>query len=121
MPFTFLILFRDIFSSRLIHNPPSLSDLVDCYNFTLSSLLNKHAPLKTKTVHSRPSQPRFTSQLHAQKTSCRQLQRIWTRTHSAFDLKRLRSAMNKYHAALIKAKRTFHASTVSSSLYIKPS
>ena len=108
---------RDIFSSRLIHNPPSsLSDLVDCYNFTLSSLLNKHAPLKTKAVHSRPSQPWFTSELHALKISCRQLQRIWARTHCAFDLKCLRSATNKYHAALIKAKRTFHASTVSSSM-----
>ena len=87
---------RDIFSSRLIHNPPSsLSDLVDCYNFTLSSLLNKHAPLKTKTVHSRPSKSWFTSQLYAQKTSCRQLQRIWARTNSVFDLKRLRYATNK--------------------------
>jgi hypothetical protein len=72
MPFTFLILFV------LIHNPPSsLSELVDCHNFTLSSLLIKHAPLKNKAVHSRPSQPWFTSQLHALKISCRQSQRIW--------------------------------------------
>ena len=108
---------RDIFSSPLVHNPPSsLPDLVDCYNFTLTSLLNKHAPLKTKAVHSRPSKPWFTSQLHALKISCRHLQRIWTRTHSAFDLQRLHSATNKYHAAIIKAKRSFLASTVSSNL-----
>ena len=108
---------RDIFSSSLIHNPPSsLSDLVDCYNSTLNSLLNKYAPLKTKMVHSRPAKPWFTSQLNALKLACRQLQRIWSRTHSAFDLKCLRSATNKYHAAIIKAKRTFHASTISSSL-----
>jgi hypothetical protein len=108
---------RDILPSRLIHNPPSsLSELVDCYNFTLSSLLNKHAPLKTKAVHSRSSQPWFTSQLHALKISCRKLQRIWARTHSVFDLKRLRSATNRYHAAIVKAKRTYHASTVSSTV-----
>ena len=108
---------RDIFSSALIHNPPSsLSDLVDCYNFTLSNLLNKHAPLKTKMVHSRASKPWFTSQLNALKLSCRRLQKVWSRTHSAFDLQCLRSATNKYHAAIIKAKRTFHASTISSNL-----
>jgi hypothetical protein len=85
-------LVRDIFSSSLINNPPSsLLALVDCYNFTLSSRLNKHAPLSTKAVHSRPSQPWFTSQLHALKISGRQSQRIWARTHSAFDLKRLRA------------------------------
>jgi hypothetical protein len=104
---------RDIFSS-LIHNSPSLSELVDCHNFTLSSLLNEHAPLETKAIHSRPSQPWFTSQLHALKISRRQLQRIWARTHSAFNLESLRSATNTYHAAFIEAKRNFHVSTVSS-------
>jgi Reverse transcriptase (RNA-dependent DNA polymerase) len=84
------------FSSRLIHNTPStLSELVDSYNFILS-LLHKHAPLKTKAVHSRPSQPWFTSQLHSLKISFRKLQRIWARTHSVLDLKRLRSATNRY-------------------------
>ena len=107
---------RDIYSSPLIHNPPSsLSDLVDCYNSTLTNLLNKHAPLKTKLVHSRPSKPWFTSQLHDLKSTCR-LQRIWARTRSAFDLQCLHSALNKYHASIIKAKRTFHASAISSNL-----
>jgi exonuclease III len=46
---------RDILSSTLITHPPSnLSDLVDCYNSTLSSLLNKHAPVITKTLRLKP-------------------------------------------------------------------
>jgi exonuclease III len=45
----------DILSSRLITHPPSeLSALVDCYNSTLSALLNKHAPLKSKISRSKP-------------------------------------------------------------------
>jgi hypothetical protein len=44
------------------------------------------------------------------------LQRIWARTHSAFDFKRLSCATNRYHAAIIKTKRTYHASTVSSTV-----
>jgi hypothetical protein len=83
MPFTFLILFVTFFlllSSTILD--PSLSELVDCYNFTLSSLLNNCAPLETKAIHSRPSQPWFTSQLHALKISCRQLQRICMGSYS---------------------------------------
>ena len=52
---------QDILSSRLITHPPTnLSDLVDSYNTTLSSLLDKHAPLKTKTISSKPPNPWFT-------------------------------------------------------------
>jgi len=49
---------HDILSSRLITHPPStLSDLVDCYNSTLSQLLNKHAPLKSKIIRIKPRNP----------------------------------------------------------------
>jgi hypothetical protein len=48
--------------------------------------------------------------------SCRLLQNIWARSHSAFYLQRLRSATNKYHAAIVQAKRSFHASSVSSNI-----
>jgi hypothetical protein len=44
------------------------------------------------------------------------LTKIWARSHSAFDQQRLRSATNKYHAAIIKAKRSFRASSVSSNI-----
>jgi Endonuclease-reverse transcriptase len=105
---------RDIFSSTLIHQAPSsLSELVNCYNTTLTDILDKHAPLKTKRIHSKSPNPRFTSKLRALKTSCHFLQKIWARSRSAFDLQCLRSATNKYHAAIIKAKCSFHASVSS--------
>ena len=67
---------RDIFSSTPIHHPPSsLSELVDCYNTTLTDILNKHAPLKIKRIHSKSPNPWFTSKLHALKTSCHCLQK----------------------------------------------
>ena len=40
--------------------------------------------------------------------------KMWARSHLAFDLQRLSCATNKCHAAIIQAKRSFHASTVSS-------
>ena len=58
----------------------------------------------------------FISPLHDLKASCRRLQRIWTRIHSAFDPQCFRSALNKYNASIIRAKRTFNSSTISSNL-----
>ena len=115
---------RDIFSSRLITHPPSdlsdlidcynstltnlldkhpPSDLIDCYNSTLTNLLDKHAPLLTKIICSKPSQPWFTPALNKLKSSKRRLERAWFKSHSSDDLKLLRSAANHYHAAVIKA------------------
>jgi len=46
---------HDILSSYFITHPHStLSDVVDCYNSTLSQLLNKHAPLKSKITRTKP-------------------------------------------------------------------
>jgi exonuclease III len=106
---------RDIISSRLITHPPSnLSDLIDCYNSTLTNLLNKHAPLKSKTIRSKPPKPWFTPALNKLKSAKRRLERAWSKSHSSEDLKLLRSATNRYHAAVIKAKRNFNISLISS-------
>jgi hypothetical protein len=49
---------RDMLPSTLITNLPSnLSNLVDCYNFTLSSLLNKQTPIITQALRLKPSNP----------------------------------------------------------------
>ena len=96
---------RDIISSRLIAHPPSnISDLVDCYNSTLTNLLDKHAPLVSKIIRSKPSQPWFTPALNKLESAKRRLERAWSKSHSSDDLKLLRSATNHYHAAVIKDK-----------------
>ena len=95
---------RDIISSRLITHPPSnLSDLIDCYNSTLTNLLNKHAPLKSKTIRSKPPKPWFTPALNKLKSAKRRLERAWSKSHSSEDLKLLRSATNHYHACCHKS------------------
>ena len=49
---------EDLSASRLCRDPPSQPDeLVDCYNTTLAELLDRYAPLKTKTVTVRPQVP----------------------------------------------------------------
>ena len=102
---------RDIISSQLITNPPfNISDLIDSYNLTLSTLLNKHAPIRTKLSRPKPPNPWFTSTLRKLKTGCRHLEKIWNNSHSHTDLRLLRSATNHYHKAIIKAKRLYNSS-----------
>ena len=109
---------HDIHTSILISHPPNnLPDLVDCYNKTLSDLLNKHAPLKSKLFRPKPSNPWFSPTLAKLKSTRRRLEKIWSSSHSLLDLKLLRSATNHYHAAIIKAKKLYNSSLISSNLH----
>jgi hypothetical protein len=104
---------QDILSSSLIMHPPTkLSDLVDCYNYILSSIVDKHAPVKTKFISLKPANPWFTPALNKLKHACRSLQRVWLRSHSVEDLKLLRTATNHYHAAITNAKRDYFSNLI---------
>ena len=106
---------RDILNSRLITHPPTnLSDLIDSYNTTLSSLLDKHAPLKIKTIRAKPPNLWFTSSLSKLKSARRHLEKVWLRTRSSDDLKPFRTATNSYHSAIIHAKKDFNSKLISS-------
>jgi sugar-specific transcriptional regulator TrmB len=89
---------------------------VDCYNSTLSRLLDTYAPLKPKVFRAKSPNPWFTPLLRKLKLAKRHLERIWSRSHSSDDMKNLRSATNHYHAAIIKAKSTYNSCLISSSI-----
>jgi len=56
-----------------------------------------------------------TPALSAFKTARRHLVNLWLRTCSPHHLKLLRTASNKYHSAIISAKKIFNASLIASS------
>ena len=45
----------------------SVSALVDCYESTLSGLLEKHAPIKKRVVTIRPAAPWYNDQIRTEK------------------------------------------------------
>ena len=59
--------------------------------------------------------PWFTPALHTLKSQCRRLRRIWSSSHSAADLLKLRSTTNLYHASILKSKRHYYHSQLVSS------
>jgi len=68
---------QDILSSHLINHPPStLSDLVDCYNSTLSQLLNKNVSFKSKIIRNKSRNPWYTQALKKLELTKRHLERI---------------------------------------------
>jgi len=108
------VLCHDILSSCLITHPPStLSDLVDCYNSILSQFLNKHAPLMSKIICTKPCNPWYTQALKKLNLLNVFLNLSGLVLIHFEDLKN--SATNQYHAAIKKAKRTFNSPLISSS------
>ena len=106
----------DITQSDLICNPPSgLQELVECYNSTLSQLLDKHAPLITKSRRTRPH-PWYTSALHTLQLACRKAERIWKQTRSEVDRLALKNSRCTYYSAVKQAKQTFHSKLVTGSI-----
>ena len=57
-----------------------LESLLALYNTTLIGLLDKHAPLKTRTITIRPSAPWYTEDIREEKQKRRALEQRWRRT-----------------------------------------
>ena len=65
-------------------NPPfEPALLVDCYNTTLAELLDRHAPLKTKTVTVRRQEPWYSEEIREAKRARRRAERKWRKTRGA--------------------------------------
>ena len=68
----------DLAVSDLVMNTPSdVNDLFRCYDDTLSSLLDKHAPLRPFTFRSDPSAPWYDTECRRTKRHTRKLERIF--------------------------------------------
>ena len=103
----------DLSTSDLITSPPlDLVDLVNCYNSTLTNILNNHAPLISKTVQSPKSNPWFSPGLKVLKKIRRNLERRWKSLPSAANLAAFRKASNSYHNAILAAKKLYHTQLI---------
>ena len=92
----------DLKSSQLITVPSkSLGPLL-----TLSSLLDKLAPIVTKLSRCQcPSNPWFSATLRAFRSTIRHAENIWKRTHSADDWSSFKSLCSQYHKLILSSKK----------------
>ncbi|KAK3755485.1 hypothetical protein QZH41_001053 [Actinostola sp. cb2023] len=103
----------DIASSELCNSQlVSLEDLTQCYNVTLSKILDKHAPLKRKVIVVRPRVPWFTVELKDLKAKRRKLERKWLKSKHQNDRDAYRSICNQYSALLKDTKKKHYAELI---------
>ena len=73
----------DIVKSELITNPKDdLSQLCEQYHTTLKTSLDKHAPVKSKSIKIKPSAPWMSPGIINAKVRRRYLERIWRKSRT---------------------------------------
>ena len=107
---------NDILASLLYTKPASnASDLADQFSSTLRSILDIHAPIKTKTVVQRPHTPWIDPEILQAKRERSRLERCWRRWKSPFDRKKFRAQCNSVRSLISKAKSSFLSNLVTES------
>ena len=72
---------QDILSSELLStNSSDLNSLCSRYDDVISAIVDKHAPLVTKTITVRPNSPWYTDDIGVEKSTRRRFERRWRRT-----------------------------------------
>ncbi|KAK2568094.1 hypothetical protein P5673_008026 [Acropora cervicornis] len=72
---------QDILSSELLStNSSDLISLCSRYDDVISAIVDKHAPLVTKTITVRPNSPWYTDDIGVEKSTRRRFERRWRRT-----------------------------------------
>ena len=106
----------DIRDSELIKNPcQNANALATQYVKILSGLLEKHAPLRTKKVVSKPPNPWMTSEILSAKRQRRYLERVWRKNPTPLNRSRLTRQTHLCNKMMSKAKSRFFSETIENS------
>ena len=105
---------RDILNSDLIICPADNTvDLANQYNSLLSSILDKHAPLKSKRVSCRPDNPWMSPSIIEAKRHRRYLEQTWRHNPTPLNRSRLTKQTNFCNRLMSKAKSNYYTSVIS--------
>ena len=103
----------DLANSDLCNYPPeNLEELVSCYNKTLQAAMDKHAPLQTRTIVSRPRVPWYNDEIRQAKRDRRKAEKQWRRTKLHSDLAKFKIKRNTVTNLLNKARREFYTNFI---------
>ena len=103
----------DIGTSLLCLNPPEdLDALVNCYNSTLSSVLNQHAPLQSRSIPIRSRAPWFNDNIKNGKREKRKAERRWRSSRKDSDLSLFKSKRNRMLVLINNARQEYYSNLV---------
>lgn len=105
---------NDIGTSLLCQSPPdNLDSLVKCYNSTLSSVLDQHAPLRSRTITLRQRAPWFNDDIKKAKREKRKAERRWRSSKLDSDLQLFKSKRNRMMFLMDNARRNYYSDFIS--------
>ena len=100
---------EDIRNSTLCVDPPSdLDTLVDCYNRTLSSLLDKHAPVQSRHTTTRVQPSWFNDDIKKARQDRRKAERRWRASRLPEDLAVFKVKRNYAIHLMNEARRKYY-------------
>ena len=104
----------DITTSNLVTHPREhLSELYKQYHQILKTLLDKHAPIKTKYVSQNPPAPWMTPGIIKFTQRRRYLERVWRKSRSSLDRSRYTRQCHLCNREMSKAKSHYYENMVS--------
>ena len=86
--------------------------LSDCFNETLTDILDKFAPLKTRTMINRPKVPRFNDDIKQLKRQRRRLEKRAVKTDLSGDWNNYHKVRNQYSAFLKSARVNYYSNLI---------
>lgn len=89
-----------------------LDELVTCYNSTLSSMLDKYAPLKTKTLLNRKCVPWFNKEIKDAIKARRRAERKWRKSKLAQDLDVFKLKKNQATFLMNQVRSDYYTSLI---------
>ena len=103
----------DLANSGLCKNPPDdLEELLLSYNKTLIAVLDKHAPVKTRTIVMRPQVPWYTDEIRQAKRERRKAERRWRLSKLDSDLAVFKVKRNAVNNLMNKARQAFYTKLI---------
>ena len=108
---------QDIQSSSLFSSPANnLDSYLTQFNSMLSSLLDKHAPLKSVSYTSRTHKPFITKEIRQEKAKRSKLETVYRRTRSPTDLQNFKKQSRLVAKLITTSRRTYFKTLISNSV-----
>ena len=103
----------DIDTSLLcLNSPEDLDALVNCYNSTLSSVLNQHAPIQSRSIPIRSRAPWFNDDIKNGKREKRKAERRWRSSRKDSELSLFKSKRNRILVLINNARQEYYSNLV---------
>ena len=105
----------DLMKSILVCQPSQdLTCIVQQYHTCLTELIDKYAPLTTKVIKIRKTEPWYDSSISEKKQKCRKAERKWRKSKLILDQQEFKKCRNELHKVINSLKTKYYTNLIES-------